>query len=24
MLGETPEIQIFIDSIRASERGIVR
>ncbi len=24
MLSETPEIQIFIDSIRASERGIVR
>lgn len=24
MLSETPEIQVFIDSIRASERGIVR
>jgi UDP-N-acetylglucosamine acyltransferase len=24
MLGETPEIQVLIDSIRASERGIVR
>ena len=24
MLGETPEIQVLIDSVRASERGIVR